>query len=358
MTNPEFLEKSIDENKIKESNKEKPMSKRFTFSAVALSIGLIAIGVYFATNGFSIKADTAEPPTPEEPASRVSPPTPTEPIRNELPPVPTLPNEFVFKGGWSMISGEKLYGYDLTNFRDAGLALYSFNDPSYANRDWAIVFGDSQECQEEKIGCDVITAQPPLGYYVYNPKDTEARVTLQPSATPELSNNIYGRGWHVMYWDGSAISEQDLLDRISLTYSDGKVLTAKQATTDAEHKVSLKIYGVVDENTIDIASALKELSTSSGENKITTIPQKSYFWLYLRRTTKRVTAMSINDSSTATDEKVLIDTWIEANNLTDCGDPADTMYTGGSCLFDESTGEYRDKYELIIEKFPDKPWQN
>ena len=354
MANTDFFGKNTSEKKD-----EKPMSKKFIFTLVALVVGLMAVGVYFATGGFSIKADT-EPPTPEEPASRVSPPTPSEPTRgSELPPVPTLPNEFTFEGGWSMISGEKLYGYDLNNFRNAGLALYSFNDPGYANRDWAIVFGDADQCQEEVIGCDVITAQPPLGYYVYNPKDTKVNVTLQPSQTPDLNNNIFGRGWHVMYWGGDAISEQDLLSKILLTYSDGKVLTAKQATTDAEHKISLKIYGVVDENTIDISSAIRELAGSGGENKITTIPQRSYFWLYLRRTSKRVTAISLSDDSSATvDDKTLIDTWIKNNNLTECGDPSGTVYTGGSCLFDETSGEYRDKYELIVEKFPAKPWRN
>ena len=61
-------------------------------------------------------------------------------------------------------------------------------------------------------------------------------------------------------------------------------------------------------------------------------------------------------STMDTDEKEKIDAWIKANNLNDYGDPADTAYTGGTPLFNEATGESIDKYEYIINKFPDKPW--
>lgn len=360
MVEPVFLEEDLansNKDRNKSNSSKRPLSK-FTFLAIALSVGLIALGVYWAASGTLISADV-EPPKPDDPISRVLPPTPEVPTRiGEFPPVPPAPNEFVFEPGWSMVSGKELYGYDLTNFRNAGLALYSFNDPKYANRDWAVVYGDENQCQEEKIGCNVIVPQPPIGYYVYNPENGEKHVTLQPTQALDLSNNIFGRGWHIMYWGGDAIKTQDLLNRISITYSDGKTLTAKESISDSEHRVSLKIYGVVDEKTIDMSKALKEFSLSGGSGDMTTIPAKSYFWLYLRRTTKRVTAMSINDDYTTPvkDEKILIDTWLKANNLTECGDPEGTMYTGGSCLFDESTGQYRDKYELIKKKFPEKPW--
>ncbi len=348
MANLENLEGNVGQKSTKKASIGK-----LTAGLMVLGVGLIAFGIYLSSSGVSIRADV-EPPKPADP-SRVSPPTPDDP--GDYPPVPPGPNEFAFRAGWSMISGEELYGYDLTEFRNAGLALYSFNDPKYANRDWAIVYGNSTECQAETIGCDVIYPQPPLGYYVYNKESKEVRVTLQPSEAPNLSNNIYGRGWHVIYWGGDAISEQELLDRITLTYSDGKKLTAKQAVSDKEHKVSLKIYGVVDEHTIDISKAIKELG--SNQNQITTIPKEGYFWLYFRRTAKRVTAISLNDDySVVENEKTLIDAWIKSGNLTECGDPAGTVYTGGSCLYDESLPGYRDKYELIIEKFPNKPWRN
>jgi len=356
MANLEKLEKDVGKKKI-----SKLSAGRMTVSLLILGVGLVAFGIYLSTTGTTITAEV-EPPTPQIPdrdSSEVTPPMPDIPIRvGELPPVPPSPSEFTFKAGWSMISGKELYGYDLGNFRNAGLSLYSFNDPRYANRDWAIVYGSTTDCTQEKIGCDVITPQPPLGYYVYNPKSTGVRVTLKPSTVPDLSNNIFGRGWHLMYWAGDAITQDNLLDKITLEYSDGKKLTAKQAISSTEHKASLKLYGVFDETTIDPVQALRDLKEEN-LTVVTTLPKESYFWLYLRRTTKRVTSIAINaDYSNATDsEKDLIDSWIKTNNLTECGDPAGTVYTGSSCLFNEVTGKYRDKYELIIEKFPEKPWR-
>lgn len=357
MTDFKKLEKDVGSEKV-----SKPAVGRMAVSLVSLGVGLIAFGVYLSTTGSTITADTneTEPPTPNIPQREsvgVTPPTPNIPVRGfEYPPVPTIPNEFIFAGGWSIVSGESLYGYDLTNFRNAGLSLYSFNDPKYANRDWAVVSGSSTDCLEEKIGCDVIVPQPPLGYYVYNPQSTQVSVTLKPSTAPDLSTNIYGRGWHLMYWGGETISQDALLDKISIKYSDGKKLTAKQAVSAQEHRVSLKLYGVFDETTIDPAKAMRDLGEQN-VTEVTTLPKGSYFWMYLRRTAKRVTGITIDDEVAEVSENTLIDNWIASNNLTDCGDPADTIYTGGSCLFDESTGQYRDKYALIIEKFPEKPWR-
>ncbi|PIT89225.1 MAG: hypothetical protein COU27_01445 [Candidatus Levybacteria bacterium CG10_big_fil_rev_8_21_14_0_10_36_7] len=55
-------------------------------------------------------------------------------------------------------------------------------------------------------------------------------------------------------------------------------------------------------------------------------------------------------------EKKLIDNWILKNNLNEFGDPKDTMYAGGTPLFDERTGKTIDKYDYILQKHPDRPW--
>ena len=47
-------------------------------------------------------------------------------------------------------------------------------------------------------------------------------------------------------------------------------------------------------------------------------------------------------------EKQQIDSWISANGLNQYGDPADTIYAGGTPLFNEMTGEQIDKYDYII----------
>ena len=61
------------------------------------------------------------------------------------------------------------------------------------------------------------------------------------------------------------------------------------------------------------------------------------------------------DTETCIDEelKVYIDRWIEENNLNQYGDSKDTMYTGGTPLFDETTGKTIDRYRYIIERHPE-----
>src|SRR5687767_6780132 len=56
-------------------------------------------------------------------------------------------------------------------------------------------------------------------------------------------------------------------------------------------------------------------------------------------------------------EKEQIDNWIVKNKLNPFGDPYDTVYTGGTPLFNETTGEKSDRYEYIVSQHPDKPWR-
>jgi len=53
------------------------------------------------------------------------------------------------------------------------------------------------------------------------------------------------------------------------------------------------------------------------------------------------------------EQKQKIDSWIEENNLNRYGDPADTMYIGGTPLFNEATGENIDRYDYILGKHSD-----
>ena len=55
-------------------------------------------------------------------------------------------------------------------------------------------------------------------------------------------------------------------------------------------------------------------------------------------------------------EKQNIDLWIKKNKLNQYGDPQGTMYTGGTPLFNESTGKKIDRYQYIFQKHSDHPW--
>jgi len=55
-------------------------------------------------------------------------------------------------------------------------------------------------------------------------------------------------------------------------------------------------------------------------------------------------------------EKQKIQSWIEENDLNKYGDPKNTLYPGGTPLFNEGTGETIDLYEYILRNHPDRPW--
>ena len=57
------------------------------------------------------------------------------------------------------------------------------------------------------------------------------------------------------------------------------------------------------------------------------------------------------------EEKEQIENWIITNDLNQYGDAKDTVYIGGTPLFDEQTGQTIDRYEYILSSYPDRPWQ-
>ncbi|MFH1426911.1 MAG: hypothetical protein ABIG60_00030 [Patescibacteria group bacterium] len=59
-------------------------------------------------------------------------------------------------------------------------------------------------------------------------------------------------------------------------------------------------------------------------------------------------------SADLTDEqKEKIEQWIKDNNLNRYGDPIDTLYTGGTPLFNEATSESLDRFYYILNNHPD-----
>ena len=51
--------------------------------------------------------------------------------------------------------------------------------------------------------------------------------------------------------------------------------------------------------------------------------------------------------------KQRIDKWITDNKLNPYGDPRDTVYIGGTPLFNEATGKSKDRYEYILDRHPE-----
>jgi len=273
----EKLEKSL--------SKKRPARNR---SLVSLSLILILLGVTFTFAGVSylrgksvISADVQNPPNPTEPGIQ-NPPNPTEPN-----------GDFTFLPGWTLVSGKNLADKDMSTFKNAGLVLYSFNDLAYPNRDWSAYPGaDNVDT--------LIRPQAPYGYYVYNPGSTNVQISLTSKAASSDSQEIIARGWHLLYWPGEAADQNALLSNISLTYSDGTVMSVKDAVSPDNHKASVMVYVVLNGQASDVTSAVKQLGATDSDKIISKIPAKSFFWVYFRRTKDRVTDIKILDQSTST----------------------------------------------------------
>lgn len=52
-------------------------------------------------------------------------------------------------------------------------------------------------------------------------------------------------------------------------------------------------------------------------------------------------------------EERCVDDWLRAKKLDEYGSEEGTMYTGGSPLFNETTGERRDRLEFVYERQPE-----
>lgn len=52
------------------------------------------------------------------------------------------------------------------------------------------------------------------------------------------------------------------------------------------------------------------------------------------------------------EQKEKIDEWLQKNGYNRYGDSQDAIYTGGTPLFNERTGEKMNRYDYILKKFP------
>ncbi|MAG28874.1 hypothetical protein CL632_01880 [bacterium] len=53
------------------------------------------------------------------------------------------------------------------------------------------------------------------------------------------------------------------------------------------------------------------------------------------------------------EQKLIVAQWLAKNKLNEFGDAIGTLYTGGTPLFDELTGESTDRFTYLFEKFPE-----
>jgi hypothetical protein len=274
---------------------ENPKKGKFYFGLTGLFVlGMLAIfgglKLYSNTNPFTVSADEiATPPVPAEPAPSATPVTPSNPNEDaDKQAWETTPGNIYVKNGWSMISGAKLEGYDISVFEAKKIILYSFNDPHFPIRQWVT----SPVAEADKVKYNSLVPSAPLGYYIYNPLASQKLTLTKLSTVPE-NEKILARGWHLIYWDGEAAKASTIFSNLFVTYSDGTKKSFSDLAGTSEHKASDKFYVVVDESSLVATDSTKELQISSSDVEI---PAKSYVWIYLRRTVARATDISFGSN--------------------------------------------------------------
>jgi len=234
------------------------------------------------TSGFIVGADTEDAPVP---------PTPPDPLPSQTPIKPLDPPAQengswtleIGKEKWTLAAGEELAGYDLANVFAKKITLFSFNGPLYPIRKW-VTYPYSGDTVYEQI-----KPISPLGYYFYNPTGEDLKINISVKELDQSYEKIYARGWHFLYWSSQEATRQQILSRITLVYSDGTKLTLAQAVSDEVHSASAKIYVLPFDSNKSEYTEQKELTESDSDTTVSKVSKNSYFWIYLRRTNKRVT---------------------------------------------------------------------
>jgi len=286
----------------------KPERKKSYIGLVILCAVIVAAGTFaLYIRNAGISADTLTPPTPAEPTD-VTPPEPNDPNTTAVPPTPgdpASPGQFTFPAGWSMVSASSFASYSLAKLESSGVLLYSFNDPNYPTTSWTIFPGNVEPntsctptantaCPQLVAGQKIsLYPRTPLGYYAYNPTGKAVAVTLDKAsvAASKVDTSVFGRGYHLLYWAGNALTKDQLLSKIKITYADKSQLSGTQAVAADKHTASLKIYVVVNQNNINFAKSVKELTGTDSATTISKLPKNSYYWIYLRRTSQRASSM-------------------------------------------------------------------
>ncbi len=83
----------------------------------------------------------------------------------------------------------------------------------------------------------------------------------------------------------------------------------------------------------------------NGENSIIELMEE-------KSTEKKSTSSEEQINGLTKEKKKKIDKWLEKKGLNRYGDDKNAMYLGGTPLFDEKTGEAKDRYDYLLNKFP------
>jgi hypothetical protein len=102
-----------------------------------------------------------------------------------------------------------------------------------------------------------------------------------------------------------------------------------------------------------VSNSLKALNDSLGKALSSNIENQasSTFNFFAKKNAATSTVLSSADLSVA--QKNSIDDWLAKKGLNRYGDAPNAVYTGGTPLFNEKTGKAVERYDYILNKFPD-----
>jgi hypothetical protein len=103
---------------------------------------------------------------------------------------------------------------------------------------------------------------------------------------------------------------------------------------------------------IGVGEALKSLDDNIGRafNNFQGSQQSSVLNFFSKKESVGTTTPAVNLTSA---QKKSIDEWLAKKSLNKYGDASNAIYTGGTPLFDEKTGKPIERYDYILNKFPD-----
>jgi hypothetical protein len=102
-----------------------------------------------------------------------------------------------------------------------------------------------------------------------------------------------------------------------------------------------------------VSDGLKILNDNLGKalNNLNQDQASSTFNLFAQKSSQQVSTTTPVELTGA--EKQAIDAWLEKKGLNRYGDSPNAVYTGGTPLFNEKTGQPTERYSYILNKFPD-----
>jgi len=223
---------------------------------------------------------------------------------------------------------------------------------------WAYVYDPTTASYLDLNSADNVSKiKPGVAFWLYDKEGGEyalpnSRVETNPNETISIPLAI---GWNQI---GNPYSKRMIL-------SGTKILVRELSDTGSETGTSYDLKTAISNATLSDPYFIAY--SSSGSSSVSTVKALlgstlEPFSGFLIKAEKKVSliipgkeVITPGDNLSA-EERSKIETWISDTGLNQFGDPAGTVYSGGTPLFDEATGQTIDRFDYILKRHPDRPW--